>query len=867
MAYDGSVKISTELDKTGLDKGLSGLGSYAEKGFGVLKSAASSAAKIATGAIAGVSAALAAGASAVINVGSSFEEEMSKVSAISGATGDDLNALTEKAKEMGAKTKFSASESAQAMEYMAMAGWKAEDMIGGIEGVMNLAAASGEDLATTSDIVTDALTAFGLKAEDAEGFANVLAAASSSANTNVSMMGETFKYVAPVAGALGYSVEDAATAISLMANSGIKAGQAGTSLRAMLTRMAKPTDEVAGAMKKMGISLTNSDGSMKSLDTVMRDLRKSFSGLSEAEKTNMAATLAGQEAMSGLLAIVNASDEDFQSLQDSIYNCDGAAADMAETMQDNLQGQITILKSSLEGLGIEIYESMQEPLTGLAKTGIETVNDLTAAFKSGGTEGLIEAGAKLVSDLLLGVANTLPEIITAASTIIQSVVDNLNTNMPQVMEAGGQILMSLGSGIISVIGSLGTLAYGIVTSLISNIIQQAPALISGGIQIISNIGEGLKQAIPEFLANALPIVADFTESLKTNAGLLVDAGIQFIYNIVDGIIKSLPDLIAYLPTIIKNVADIINENVPKLFICGANIIIKLLNGIVENIPNLIAEFPKIVETIISVIGAVNWIGLGKSVITGIVNGIKALFNSAPKALENIAKSAFNNFKGIDWKSLGSGLINKISSGISSLVSEIPNALKNIATNCMKAFQNTDWWNVGKNIISGVSSGVSGAAGNLVDAAVNAAKNAIDTVKRWLGIHSPSKRARDEIGVNMIAGIGEGVEKETPSLEDTSENSARSAVKAMKNGVASEFVGQMQEEAYRKSSDNEMAARAKWKNNGYDPEKPDDDQEINVYNQFNVDGKSLVDETVRKTKKQIAKEQRNRSTVKGEIQLA
>lgn len=867
MAYDGSVKISTELDKTGLDKGLSGLGSYAEKGFGVLKSAASSAAKIATGAIAGVSAALGAGATAVINVGSSFEEEMSKVSAISGATGDDLNALTEKAKEMGAKTKFSASESAQAMEYMAMAGWKTEDMLTGIEGIMNLAAASGEDLASTSDIVTDALTAFGMSAEESGRFADILASASTNANTNVSMMGETFKYVAPVAGALGYSAEDAATAIGLMANSGIKAGQAGTSLRAMLTRLAKPTDDVALAMDQMGISLTNSDGSMKSLDEVMRDLRKSFSGLSEAEKTNMAATLAGQEAMSGLLAIVNASDEDFQSLQDSIYNCDGAAADMAATMQDNLQGQITILKSSLEGLGIEIYESMQEPLTGLAKTGIETVNELTAAFKSGGTEGLIEAGTKLVSDLLLGVANTLPEIITAASTIIQSVVDNLNANMPQVMAAGGQILMSLGNGIISVIGSLGTLAYGIVTSFISNIIQQAPTLISGGIQIISNIGEGLKQAIPEFLANALPIVADFTESLKTNAGLLVDAGIQFIYNIVDGIIKSLPDLIAYLPTIIKNVADIINENVPKLFICGANIIIKLLNGIVENIPNLIAEFPKIVETIISVIGAVNWIGLGKSVITGIVNGIKALFNSAPKALENIAKSAFNNFKGIDWKSLGSGLINKISSGISSLVSEIPNALKNIATNCMKAFQNTDWWNVGKNIISGVSSGVSGAAGNLVDAAVNAAKNAIDTVKRWLGIHSPSKRARDEIGVNMIAGIGEGVEKETPSLEDASENSARSAVKAMKNGVASEFVGQMQEEAYRRSSDNEMAARAKWKNNGYDPEKPDDDQEINVYNQFNVDGKSLVDETVRKTKKQIAKEQRNRSTVKGEIQLA
>ena len=301
---------------------------------------------------------------AAIKVGSSFEAEMSKVSAISGASADDFKALSEKAKEMGASTKFSATESAQAMEYMAMAGWKTKDMLSGIEGIMNLAAASGEDLATTSDIVTDALTAFGLSASDSTHFADVLAAASSNANTNVSMMGETFKYVAPVAGALGFSAEDCAVAVGLMANSGIKASQSGTTLRSIFSRMVSPTDTVAAAMDALNISITDNDGSMKSLNEIMLDLREGFSGLSEAEKSQMAAAIGGQEAMSGLLAIVNASDSDFDKLQSAIYNCDGAAAQMAETMQDNLQGSITILKSALEGLGIEVYESMEPALSG-----------------------------------------------------------------------------------------------------------------------------------------------------------------------------------------------------------------------------------------------------------------------------------------------------------------------------------------------------------------------------------------------------------------------------------------------------------------------------------------------------------------------
>lgn len=297
-----------------------------------------------------------------IQTGMNFESAMSQVEAISGATSEEMDQLTAKAKEMGEKTKFSATESAEAFNYMAMAGWKTEDMINGIEGVMNLAAASGEDLATTSDIVTDALTAMGYSAGDAGKLADVMAAASSNANTNVSLMGSTFQYAAPIIGALGYSMEDTAVAIGLMANAGIKGDKAGTALRSTLTRLSAPPKECAKALDELGISLTDSEGKMKPFSEVMEDLRGAFDDLSETQQTQYAKAIAGQNAMSGLLAIVNAAPSDFEKLTKAVAESNGAAQEMSNTMQDNLAGDITLLKSKIEGIMIKVFEKMSGSL-------------------------------------------------------------------------------------------------------------------------------------------------------------------------------------------------------------------------------------------------------------------------------------------------------------------------------------------------------------------------------------------------------------------------------------------------------------------------------------------------------------------------
>lgn len=324
-----------------------------------------------------------------IDVGKSFEAGMSEVQAISGASGKDLERLSNKAKEMGATTKFSATESATALKYMAMAGWKTDQMVSGLAGVMNLAAASGEDLGTVSDIVTDSMTAFGLKANQSGHFADVLAKASSSSNTNVAMMGETFKYVAPLAGSMKYSIEDTATAIGLMANAGIKGSQAGTSLRSIITRLVKPPKDAATALNALGISTTKADGSMKPLRETMAELREKFSGLTESQKASYASSIAGQEAMSGLLAIVNASDSDFNKLQKAIDNSSGAAKKQADVMNNNLQGALYDLGSAAESVGIGIYEDIKTPLTKAVGVGTAQLRVLSNKLKKGGIKEIV----------------------------------------------------------------------------------------------------------------------------------------------------------------------------------------------------------------------------------------------------------------------------------------------------------------------------------------------------------------------------------------------------------------------------------------------------------------------------------------------
>src|SRR5574344_3123075 len=378
-----------------------------------------------------VTAPIVAVGAAAVKTTADFDEQMSKVSAISGATGEEFDALREKAREMGSITKFSASEAGAAFEYMAMAGWKTGDMLEGIEGIMNLAAASGEDLATTSDIVTDALTAFGMSADDSAHFADILAAASSNANTNVSMMGETFKYCAPVAGALGFTAEDTAEAIGLMANAGIKSSQAGTALRTIMTNLTGDIDLSGRAFGDVTVKTTNADGSMRSLGDILQDLRGYFGKMTESEAAASAEALVGKNAMSGFLAVMNAGEGDVTKLHTAIATCsdtidgyNGTCEKMAAVMQDNLEGQLTILKSQLQELAISIGDVLVPVIRDIVSFIQKVVDKLN---------GMDEGTRKFIITAALVVAAVGPILIVVGKII--SAIGTIMTLVPAI--AGG----------------------------------------------------------------------------------------------------------------------------------------------------------------------------------------------------------------------------------------------------------------------------------------------------------------------------------------------------------------------------------------------------------------------------------------------
>lgn len=379
--------VDTETDLKNLEEEYKNFGSVASqqvKAAGEkLKDVGSAVADVGDTMTKNVTVPITAGFGAAIKITADFDAEMQKVSAISGATGESFDALRNKAREMGEKTKFSATEAGQAFEYMAMAGWKTDDMLNGVEGIMNLAAASGEDLATTSDIVTDALTAMGYKAEDAGRLADVMAAASSNANTNVRMMGETFKYAASVGGSYGYTMEDIALATGLMANSGIKASQAGTSLRSIMSRLATnagASKNSLGALEilteKLGVAFYEADGSMRPFRDVINESREAWQGLTKEEQANYAKKIAGQNAMTGWMALMSASTEDVNKLSSAIDNSTGTAQKMSDTMQDSLNGQVEILKSQLAELAISLGDTLIPMARGAVSVVQNIVNQL-----------------------------------------------------------------------------------------------------------------------------------------------------------------------------------------------------------------------------------------------------------------------------------------------------------------------------------------------------------------------------------------------------------------------------------------------------------------------------------------------------------
>ena len=599
-AINASNNLKSSLG--GSTSGMKGLGAQSTSAGNILTSLASKAA-VAVGAFVGVRQAVDFGKD-VVNTGMQFEQGMANVSAISGATGGELEALSAKAKEMGANTKFSAIEAADAMSYMGMAGWNSSQMIDGIGGIMNLAAASGEDLASVSDIVTDSLTAFGLKASDSAQFADVLAVASSKSNTNVSMLGESFKNVAATAGAMGYSMQDTTTALGVMANAGIKGADAGTSLRGVLTRLAKPTKEVDAAMSALGLSAVNADGSMKPLSQLIPEMQNKFAGLTDAEKGQYATMIAGKNALSGFLSLVNSSPDDFASLSDAINNSSGAAQSMADTMNDTVSGKLTLLKSQFEGVKIAIFDALgssqfkgvlQSMSDGLGAV-TPYVTTLTVAIGNGlfsaiqtisgiastvfnAVKTAIENNGPAIESLKLAFENVKGSIVNAFSGEGTNLIQTLaNVTIPTLCNALS-FAMNSAAGVISVLKTFSPVIAGIVGAVT---LYKAIVITCTAVEKAEVIVMGLKKAIT--VSSGAVIAAYTAAHWALSAGYGVATAAQWALNAamtanpIGVVVVAIGALIAIGVALYKN-WDVVKEKATAVWGGIKNVVSEKLNNI------------------------------------------------------------------------------------------------------------------------------------------------------------------------------------------------------------------------------------------------------------------------------------------------
>ena len=697
-----------------------------------------------------------------VKTAADFESSMSKVAAVSGATGSDLEALSKKAREMGSKTKFSASEAAEAMNYMAMAGWKTEDMLSGIEGVMNLAAASGEDLATTSDIVTDALTAFGLSAQDSGHFADVLAAASSNANTNVSMMGETFKYAAPIAGALGFSVEDTAEAIGLMANAGIKGSQAGTSLRTIMTNLSGDVKICGQNIGEVTIATTNADGSMRDLSDILADCRTAFSGLSESEKAAAAESLVGKNAMSGFLALMNAGEGDIAKLSGAIDNCNGAAQSMADTMNDNLEGQLTILKSQLQELAISFGEILLPAVKSIVSFLQGFINVLNS-MPDGMKQTIVTIA--LVAAALGPVLIIIGKVISAVGTIM--------TIVPKV------------AGVIKTVqGAFAALNATMLANPIVLIIAAIAALVAAFIylwntneefrQFWINLWEDIKEIAITVWEALKAFFSAAWEAIKATAETIWNAIAGFFTGLWEGIKNTFTTVVNAISTFlttmwntIKSVAETVWNAISTFFTTIWTAIKTVVTTVVTAISTfLTTAWNTIKTTITTVLNAIKsvfetiWNAI-KTAITTVVNGIKntittvwnnikSTVSNVMTALKNAVSTAFSTmWNGI--KSTVSGIYNTIKSGFDNAV----NFIKNLASSAFS-------W--GADIINGIVNGIKSCIGKVKDAVCSVA----DTIKSFLHFSVPDEGPLTEYESWMpdfMSGLAKGIEKSKSMVTD------------------------------------------------------------------------------------------------------
>lgn len=723
-------KLETELggaSENAGGKASSKFGSAFKKGLGTVG-------KVGAAALAATTTAVTAFGASAVSAGADFDAAMSQVAA---TMGENANAMVEYngktvtatealrgfAQEMGSSTAFSATEAAEALNYMALAGYNAETSMNMLPTVLNLASAGAMDLASASDMVTDVSSALGLSIDETSQMVDQMAAAASSSNTSVEQLGSALLTIGATAANVKGGTQELSTILGALGDNGIKGAEGGTHLRNMLLSLQDAAVDGKVTMGDFKVSVYDSEGNMRSMIDIIGDMQTGMDGMSQASKDALISGVFNKTDLASVNALLNTSSKRFDELSQKIGDSAGAAQTMAEVQLDNLQGDITLFQSALEGAKIAVSDELTPSLREFVQFGSDGLSQLTEAFKSDGIEGAVDVLGNLIGEGLAMIIDKLPSFV----------------------EAGASLLTSLISGLLDHASEIATSAVSIVQTLVMAIMELAPQLLSAGLQIIGELVIGIAEALPELIPAAISMIEELGNAILDNLDLIIDAAMQLLEAVVKGIVDNFGKLMEVAAQIVMKLVNAIVEKAPELATSAVQLVIQLVNGIIANLP-------QILPAAMQIINAVN----------------NAIISNLPTILQ-----------------AGITLLGQLIAGIIQTIPQLINQIPNIISQMANAFHGYDWSSLGSNIIRGIANGIANGASAIVSAAKNAASSALNAAKNFLGIHSPSKVFEDQVGEEIPEGMALGITKNTDYVTDAMKGLADDSIKSFNvNAVVS-----------------------------------------------------------------------------------
>lgn len=769
------------LDSSAYEKGLDSAEGRAN-GFGSkLKSSLATAAKVGAAALgAATTAAVGFGVKSV-QVGMDFDEAMSQVAATSGVTMGELEQtigsvdtafgtftgnLRDYAQFMGSNTAFSATEAAEALNYMALAGYDAQTSMNMLPNVLSLAAAGGFELARASDMITDAQSALGLELPETSALVDQMAKTASKSNTSVEQLGDAILTIGGTAQFMAGGTDRLNTVLGILADNGIKGSEAGTHLRNMLLKLSSPSKEGAEVIEALNLQIFDAEGNMRDMQDIVQDLGVAMADMTDEQKVQAISALFNSRDVAAVQALLGTTTERWNELGDAIVDSTGSAQQMADVQLDNLAGDVTLFKSALEGARIAVSDELTPSIRDFVNFGSGAISKLTSALKEDGLNGVMSALGTIISEGIALIIDKMPEAIRLGLTLLQALITGIIDNLPQLADAAIQIISMIGSTMIengpTLIVSLGEVLGQIIQKITDP--ETLSGFIQGVVTLITVMADTFIENIPNIISAMITILDNLIQVIQENLPIVIQAAIDIMNALIDGLIEALPTLIAYVPTLIDTIASVLEENLPTIINAGFDLIEKLAQGLSSNLPAIIDSIAMLIGRLIEFIlqNLPEFMRRGMDIVMSIINGIldnlPSIISTIGQLIATIIVAIIQNLPQIFME--GGDILMELVMGLIAAIPQLIAAIPQIIMAIVKAFANMDWSSVGHNIIDGIRNGIMNSIQNLINTARDMAQRVISGIKGIFGIHSPSTLFRDQVGKMLGAGLAEGIEDST-----------------------------------------------------------------------------------------------------------